>query len=745
MAAQRPSPVLGIARASLTLAATLGLARVFAGPAWFVPVALAALAPLGVLSLAERRHVRGLVTVVAVVAVGWWLALLVDDPSTTLLTVPTHATFVTFFHDIAHAPHELRSAVVPVAVGGPALLLAVVAVYVTALVTEWLARRVETPMAAIGPSIALFVSITALGSGRWAPTTACYALAVLAYLLALHHEEVTARRTWFQARDDHRSRILAGGVAGAAVVVFAAVTLGPSVPGARGDAWLEYKSLGAGSKGSVLSAMPPILTLRDKLTQPDAQEVFTVKTADGRGWYWRAIALDHLAGDTWTVPPTGSRSASTLKKPAVLPNSTHSTQLFHLEGVDAYWLPAAYRPTHIDLKGAQVVPNSLTLYVSEGSMSDVTYTVDSEVAQPSRRDLEAVTRADLRDQRALADLPRNFPKRVRDLARRITAADRSPFAAAAALEAYFGPQNGFTYTLNTDLHSSGSALEKFLFDTKAGFCEQYASAFAAMARSIGLPTRVAVGYQRGTPDRHGVFHVTNHDAHAWPEVWLGDHIGWYPFEPTPGRTNPETNSGSSPGVPSSTDSTTPTTTPESAATGGSTPRTLPRVPSSLQVQGGSSSHRTSHDTARRVGIAIGVVLALALIGALVTLVVAIVAIWRRSWRRRHDRDPRSRVIGAWAEALERMEAAGIAPRPSATPVEFALRHAPAHGAGSAGPPLMELARLQTVAMFAPDPPTPEQATLAWRHVDVIDHAIRGAAPRLDRWRRRLRTAGLRPV
>src|SRR5207248_2367376 len=207
-----------------------------------------------------------------------------------------------------------------------------------------------------------------------------------------------------------------------------------------------------------------------------------------------------------------------------------------------------------------------------------------------------------------------------------------------------------------------------------------------------------------------------HDAHAWPEVWLGNRIGWYPFEPTPGRTNPETNRGSPPGSQASTDSTTPTTTAGSAATGGSIPKQLSKVPRELQVQGGSSSRHVRHDAARRLGIAIGIAAALALIGVITMLVAATVAIWRRSWRRRHDNDPRARVLGAWAEALERMEAAGIDRRPSATPVEFALRYAPAHGAGSAGPPLMELARLQTVAMFAPHPPTTEQAAVAWRHV-----------------------------
>ena len=71
-----------------------------------------------------------------------------------------------------------------------------------------------------------------------------------------------------------------------------------------------------------------------------------------------------------------------------------------------------------------------------------------------------------------------------------------------------------------------------------------------------------------------------------------------------------------------------------------------------------------------------------------------------------------------------LAAAGVPPRPSATALEFALRHAPAHGAGDAGPALMELARLQSAAMFAPDPPTADEATAAWEQVDAIRDALR---------------------
>src|SRR6266480_3188377 len=125
-------------------------------------------------------------------------------------------------HDLARAPSVLRSATVPVQTGGAALLLSFIAVFVAATATEVIARRLDAPIGAVGPSIALYVAVAALGSGRWAPTTACYALVIIAYLVSLQHADVTARRTWFQAGRTRRSQAATGGiVAGALVVAFA--------------------------------------------------------------------------------------------------------------------------------------------------------------------------------------------------------------------------------------------------------------------------------------------------------------------------------------------------------------------------------------------------------------------------------------------------------------------------------------------------------------------------------------------
>ena len=132
------------------------------------------------------------------------------------------------------------------------------------------------------------------------------------------------------------------------------------------------------------------------------------------------------------------------------------------------------------------------------------------------------------------------------------------------------------------------------------------------------------------------------------------------------------------------------------------------------------------------------VLLIALSAAALVVAVLIVAAWQRTRRRRNATDPRGRVLGVWSEALERLRPAGVTPRPSATAIEFALRHAPAHGAGEAGPPLMDLARLQTAAMYAPEPPSEADANAAWRSVDDISAALRKTVTRSERWLSRLR-------
>ena len=89
----------------------------------------------------------------------------------------------------------------------------------------------------------------------------------------------------------------------------------------------------------------------------------------------------------------------------------------------------------------------------------------------------------------------------------------------------------FYYTLDPPLLGS-NPVDRFLFDTRRGFCEHYASAFAVMIRAANIPSRIVLGYQGGEINTMGNYlTVRQADAHAWTEVWL-PRRGWYRVDPT---------------------------------------------------------------------------------------------------------------------------------------------------------------------------------------------------------------------
>jgi len=116
--------------------------------------------------------------------------------------------------------------------------------------------------------------------------------------------------------------------------------------------------------------------------------------------------------------------------------------------------------------------------------------------------------------------------------RRVVGDAATPYGAVLALESWFRQRGGFTYDESPPA-AVGPPLVDFVNRTKAGYCQQYAGAMAVMLRMLGIPARVAVGFTSGTFD-DGKWVVTDHEAHAWVEVWFAGQ-GWIPFDPTPGR------------------------------------------------------------------------------------------------------------------------------------------------------------------------------------------------------------------
>ena len=118
-------------------------------------------------------------------------------------------------------------------------------------------------------------------------------------------------------------------------------------------------------------------------------------------------------------------------------------------------------------------------------------------------------------------------------AEQIAGGARSPYAATVALESWFRTGGGFVYSQHPPASHGIPALVDFVTRSQTGYCQHFAGAMALMLRYLGIPSRAVAGFSSGHYD-HGVWVVTDHDAHEWVEVWFRG-WGWLPFDPTPGQ------------------------------------------------------------------------------------------------------------------------------------------------------------------------------------------------------------------
>jgi hypothetical protein len=129
------------------------------------------------------------------------------------------------------------------------------------------------------------------------------------------------------------------------------------------------------------------------------------------------------------------------------------------------------------------------------------------------------------------------PPGVTQLARTATAGLRPSFRAALALERYLRANYRTATGSHLPTGSGWPQLRDFLLNTKRGTSEQFAAAYVALARIVGIPARLAVGY-RGSPSA-GTHVVRNGDVLAWPEVAVAG-VGWVPLDPTGTTGGPDT-------------------------------------------------------------------------------------------------------------------------------------------------------------------------------------------------------------
>ncbi|MFF0305906.1 transglutaminaseTgpA domain-containing protein [Streptosporangium sp. NPDC004379] len=298
---------------------------------------------------------------------------------------------------------------------------------------------------------------------------------------------------------------------------------------------------GRGRGGNSISVSNPMVSMRGLLSLPENSTVLSYTSSDGLSRYLRTYALDVFDGEQWTMSephgrPEDRTSEGPLPAPPGLapatPVTRATTSITVSEDVSGMsFLPLPYPAGRVDAEGDwRPDRDTLMVFSTSDTAAGLTYRVTSAEPIPTAEALKAAgTPPDSVGERYLR-LPPDLPREVRALARRVTEDDASPYEKAIQLQEFFTKKGGFTYSLATRGHT-GSALADFLLRSRTGYCEQFAASMAVLARILGIPARVAVGYTGGT-NVSGVWQVRAHDSHAWPELYF-EGTGWLRFEPTP--------------------------------------------------------------------------------------------------------------------------------------------------------------------------------------------------------------------
>ncbi|HVM51922.1 MAG TPA: DUF3488 and transglutaminase-like domain-containing protein [Acidimicrobiales bacterium] len=729
---ERARPLLAGAEVSLTAltcAAGFGLVRLFEDASIVPKVLASAVAAHTVAALCRRRGLgsgaSALVATVGLVVVVPWIVL----PGTTAFGLPTADTLDVARTLLADAWTQFGEVKAPAPTLPGFVLAAAIGVWGLAFLADTAAFRAAALFEAMVPASTLFVFGAALGAPRdRILCTGLFLGSLLAFWLTASAHRQVSSPAWMERGESSGTRaIVRTGAALGGLAVAAAVLLGPNLPGADAQAVIPWRS-GDRDEGSSRVTVSPLVDIRTRMVDQAATEVFRVRTSERS--YWRLTALETFDGTIWSSSrrygSAGGRLGSAVPEDAR--PSAEVVQQFAIIALDSFWLPAAFRPVAIDGVSARYDAESHSLLTEADNAIGQRYEVTSSVPR-----LDAGLLAGAPDEipAAVAEtylaLPPGFPDNVRGLAASVVAGATSPYDGAKRLQDFF--RGGlFTYDLDVPQGHSDDALQRFLFETRRGYCEQFAGAYAAMARAVGLPARVGVGFTAGElgPDRY--YSVRGYHGHAWPEVYLAG-FGWVPFEPTPGRGIPggEPYTGVAeeqavPGQPNSA-TTLPTTTTLPSPQDPSAPTTLPDLTDLGGGEGGLFEEAPRPNPwPRRLLVAVAVLLGgpAAWVGGL-ALVRALVRLRRRTAARGNKR-----LDVAWDETREALARYGVQPRPSETPAEYAAR---ASLAAALDPELLTgLADLTTVARYAPQ----DEAELDDETIDDALHVARGVRRQVRR-------------
>ncbi|SIS14540.1 DUF3488 and transglutaminase-like domain-containing protein [Microbacterium sp. RURRCA19A] len=662
-------------------AALLPVLSVIAPGAWTVGALAGAALVLGCGLAVRFSRAPALVATVVELVVGVVFLTAVFGRTTALLgVIPTPATLASVPTLFAGASEEIRLGVAPVV---PALGLAfvlVAAVTGLAVVLDHVVLTARMPLlAGVGLVAVSLIPTIAIPADVDVPAV----LALAATVLFLLRMDVRSRTRGAPAARRSGSRAWgasATAIGIAAVSVMVTLVAVPLLP----QPALRFASGTGAGFGTTIN---PNLELGNDLRQPRDIDVLTFTTTAPSAPYLRAVTLSQFDGAVWQPDSGDTVGVPGGDAPVFDPVQVDGdiavadwTTSVKVGELDSPWLPVPYPASTVTgLEGDWLgMPANRTIVSRSGSSRNQDYEVRALVPRPTLEQIRSrpVGGAELGD--AVRALPADVPAIIGDTARSVTAGAQSPYDALIALQSWFRSSQ-FRYSLDAPVEAGFDgagidAVARFLQE-RTGYCVHFASAFAVMARTLDMPSRIVVGYLPGT--RSGSveqtgqadYTVTSSQLHAWPEVYFRG-VGWVPFEPTNSLGVPTNFASGNTGGQSGS-----ATTPEQqdAATPGATRTDAPQLgdqdgPGSTSAGSGASSAQNPTGLLLTVG---GVVL-LVLLAAPGSV---------RAWRRR-SRTALIRAgdaVAAWAEIRAQAVDLGIRAPDAESPRAFASRLIDEHG------------------------------------------------------------------
>jgi transglutaminase-like putative cysteine protease len=261
------------------------------------------------------------------------------------------------------------------------------------------------------------------------------------------------------------------------------------------------------------------------------------------GLKWRGGVLTTFDGKTWTNSDTDDQVLTDRGHLSLLPPSerrvgTHISYDVEFDSIDTDALFFAGVPEGIDLSARTLLRDrSGVVRLGHTPPPGFRYEAYSLLEDPPETDPVRLPPPLLDESRRERDLqlPASLDPRIAALARTFTEGRTSDLGRARAIERHLHADYGYTLTLPS--RELADPLAYFLFTRKKGHCEYFASAMAVMLRTLGIPARLAIGFQSGIYNTiTDLWLIRASDAHTWVEAWIPGR-GWTTFDPTPPDPN----------------------------------------------------------------------------------------------------------------------------------------------------------------------------------------------------------------